>query len=166
VTAAAAIQIRPFIMPLRLFSEARRVLWSLWSLLPRSSAADPAGASAPADVASMLFRTVTEPRLAASSARIFRVVTVIGKRRIFAPQPRPTGLLRVAVLTTSLRLWVPHASTAVWRARCACHQTVIISCPRPFFDALILHLSENIGAIACRARYWETRRDRPDGDVG
>ena len=43
----------------------------------------------------------------------------------------------------------PPVTTAVRRVRRLRHQTVIISCTRPFFDALILHLSENIGAIAC-----------------
>src|SRR5258708_5490844 len=73
-----------------------------------------------------------------------------------------TGSHRIDILTA----WGPRLDYLSAASPSPCHQTVIISYTRPFFGALILHLSENIGTIACRARYWETRRDRPDGDIG
>src|SRR6202040_735702 len=53
-----------------------------------------------------------------------------------------------SVGATPLRLGVAAMTTAMRRARRPRHQMVIISCTRLFFDALILHLSENNGAIA------------------
>src|SRR5215472_4993118 len=45
------------------------------------------------------------------------------------------------------------------------HKTVTISCARPFFDALILHLLENISQ-SVKPGIAETRREKTDGYVG
>src|SRR5260370_32848808 len=57
-----------------------------------------------------------------------------------------TGSHRIDILMA----WGPRLDYLSAASPSPCHQTVIIFYTPPFFGALILHLSENIGTIACR----------------